>query len=183
VFYHLSCLNVDSKELLRIDAWIGLETLHLEGFKIIGISETALISTFTKHDSDLFRLKGGPESFRSLMESLVHLENLKELRMINFTSFVLFEYQNIFSASLSRFSRLRSFQLCYSDFFTTNQFWNGLTSLHQLNSLQLETKSVDLKVLKQNLGRLVDLKELVLIDVKCQNTKADIKAIKHVLRK
>jgi len=117
------------------------------------------------------------------MESLVKLENLKELRLLNLASFVLFEYQNIFSRTLSRFDRLKSFHLSYSDFFTTNQFWNGLTSLRHLNSLKLETKSVDWKLLKQNRSRIGELTELVLVDVRCENTAADIKAIKEELKK
>ncbi len=182
---HLSCLNVDSKELLRIGAWTGLESLHFDGFKLIGNRYTRFWFKFVIFISLIcFRLKGGPDSFKRLMESLVKLANLKELRFINFTSFVLFEYQNIFTAFLSRFEqRLKSFQLSYTDFFTTNQFWTGLSSLHHLNSIELETKNVDLKALRQNLVKISHLKELILVDVRCQNTKTDIKAIKDVLKK
>ena len=101
-----------------------------------------------------FKLIGGVNRFEEFIKQLGLKTKLVQLELINFSSFVTFNYQAVFTKHLNRFKYLKKLDLSYLNFFLTQNFLNSLFELSpSLTSLKLKIDNFDVNLLKPNLDK------------------------------
>ena len=94
--------------------------------------------------------EGSASQFREFLEGIKH--KLTKLSLKDFRSFVLYEFQQIFSTNLTQFTHLESLEIENNDFHTTQAFLNALFSLEKLAHLTLIVKNLQYTLLIQNVS-------------------------------
>lgn len=94
---------------------------------------------------------GGINRFGEFLEELSSKTRIEDLRLINFASFVHYNFQLKFNQKLADFKHLKRLEIFYLNFFLTQQFLNSLFELNEsLKFLKIKIENFDLKILKSN---------------------------------
>ncbi|CAF0925886.1 unnamed protein product [Brachionus calyciflorus] len=155
--YFFNCQNVDCAELIEISKWTHIRSLTFQEFKVMG----------------------GTTKFDQFLDELTKKTCLNELNLINFNTFLTYNFQSVFSKHLKNFTHLKQFDLNFLNYFFTQQFCQSLLDLApNLTVLKLKIDNFDCQVFKKNLDEFKRFKKLVLFELICKNKESEINFIK-----
>jgi hypothetical protein len=87
------------------------------------------------------------------MFNLSQTTSINRLEFSNLYSFIIFEYQNIFSTQLSMFTHLKSLEISFLDFHITQKFLDSLYNLVKLENLTICVKKFDVNLFNKSMDR------------------------------
>lgn len=95
-------------------------------------------------------LKGPASKFENILIDLAASTQLSHLSLVDFSSFVLYEYQIKFINQLSSFQNLSHLRIEQHDFHISEKLIGIISTLKELSFIKISTKKVDKAVFKKN---------------------------------
>ncbi len=95
-------------------------------------------------------MKGPAFKFELILKEIAAATELSHLNLIEFSSFVLYEYQIKFINQLSNFHNLKHLRIEQHDFHISEKLIETISSLKELTFIKISTRKVDKSVFKRN---------------------------------